>query len=288
MIVDVAAEVLDNRPLSAEYNVLSFAAPAVAAAARPGQFVMVKTAPGLEPLLRRPFSVFEILRDASGTPLGVSVMNKRIGVGTGLLYDARPGAVLDVLGPLGEPFPLPEAGQPVWLVAGGVGLAPFWTMADVLAPAGHEVHLFYGARRGDDLHYAEWFAQRGVHLHLATEDGSRGDRGFVTVPLARELSRLEISATDGPPVLPTSRPPVLYCCGPTPMMRAVATLAAQHGHDTWVSLEQVMGCGMGGCYSCVVPVRQADGTAHHVRSCLEGPVFSANALQWDALASGHA
>src|SRR5690606_14274110 len=113
-------------------------------------------------------------------------------------------------------------------------------------------------------------------LHLATEDGSRGDPGFITVPLARALDALR----DG-------EAPAIYCCGPTPMMRATAALAAQHGHDTWVSLEQVMGCGMGGCYSCVVPVRQADGT-HLVRSCVEGPVFAASTLHWDALASGHA
>ncbi len=277
MIVDLAAEVLDNRQLSAEYNVVALAAPAIAAAARPGQFVMVKTAPGLEPLLRRPFSIFEILRDADGRPTGVSVLNKRIGVGTRQLYDVRPGATLDVLGPLGEGFALPRDGQAAWMVAGGVGLAPFWTLADALAGSTSDVRLFYGARRGDDLHYAEWFEARGVRLHLATEDGSRGDKGFVTAPLARAFDELTGGDT-----------PALYCCGPTPMMRATAALAERHGLDTLVSLEQVMGCGMGGCYSCVVPVRQPDGTAHFVRSCLEGPVFAASTLEWDALASGHA
>lgn len=277
MIVDLAAEVLDNRPLSAEYNVLSLAAPAIAAAARPGQFVMVKTAPGLQPLLRRPFSIFEILRDGDGQPTGLSILNKRIGVGTRQLYDVRVGTSVDVLGPLGEGFAPPPAGHQVWMVAGGVGLAPFWTLADGLADGGHDMHLFYGARRGDDLHYADWFEARGVRLHLATEDGSRGDTGFVTVPLTRALDALREDES-----------PALYCCGPTPMMQATAALAARHGHETWVSLEQVMGCGMGGCYSCVVPIRQPDGTPHLVRSCLEGPVFAASTLHWDALAPGHA
>jgi len=277
MIVDLPAEVLDNRSLSAEYNVLTLAAPRIAETALPGQFVMVKTGTGFEPLLRRPFSIFERLVSPDGTPQGISILNKRVGIGTGQVYEARPGATLQVLGPLGLPFPTPAPGSDVWMVAGGVGLAPFWTLAESLATSDTSRHLFYGARRADDLHYAAWFETRGVHLHVSTEDGSRGDRGFVTVPLTRALE-----------ARPAGRPLSIYCCGPTPMMQAVATLAARHGHETWVSLEQVMGCGMGGCYSCVVPTRQPDGSAHFVRSCVDGPVFAASALVWDALASGHA
>jgi dihydroorotate dehydrogenase electron transfer subunit len=275
MIVDLRAEVLDNQVLSGEYNVLTLEAPAIARAARPGQFVMLRTGTTLEPLLRRPFSIFEILRDPEGVPHAISVFNKRIGVGTGQLYARVPGTHLDVLGPLGEPFPAPAVGAHVWMVAGGVGLAPFATLTDALVASGASGRLFYGARRGEDLHYADWFGSRGVTLHLATEDGSRGDRGFVTVPLERELA----AHGDGPLAI--------YCCGPTPMMHAVSTLAARHGHDVWVSLEQVMGCGMGGCYSCVVPVRQSDGRPHFVRSCLDGPVFAASTLVWESLSAGH-
>lgn len=276
MIVDLSAEVLDNRRLSAEYNVLTLAAPAIATEAHPGQFVMVKTAAGLDPLLRRPFSIFERLRDADGAVTALSILNKRVGIGTGQLYDAVPGMHLQVLGPLGLPFPTPTPGAEVWMVAGGVGLAPFWTLSASLA-TNTTARLFYGARRADDLHYAEWFADRGVDLQVSTEDGSRGDHGYVTAPLARALAAHD-----------PARPLSIYCCGPTPMMQAVATLAATHGHETWVSLEQVMGCGMGGCYSCVVPTRQPDGSSHFVRSCVDGPVFAASALVWDGLAAGHA
>ncbi|HTV01004.1 MAG TPA: hypothetical protein VMF13_10715, partial [Luteitalea sp.] len=173
MIVDEQAEVLGNRTLSAEYNVVSLAAPEVAAAARPGQFVMVKTKPGLEPLLRRPFSIFEILRGADGAPMGVSVLNKRIGLGTGQLFDVAPGARLSCLGPLGQPWPLVEPPTTAWMVAGGVGLAPFATLAESLMAKGVTTRLFYGARRGDDLYYADWFVERGVDVVIATEDGSR-------------------------------------------------------------------------------------------------------------------
>src|SRR6478672_5642237 len=104
MAIDVAAHVVANYPLSADYNVLALAAPAVAAAAAPGQFVMIKPGRGHDPLLRRPFSVFEVLRDEDGTPTGISILNKRIGRSTGLVYDAVPGQRVDCLGPLGRPF----------------------------------------------------------------------------------------------------------------------------------------------------------------------------------------
>src|SRR5437660_8168648 len=105
--IDVAAEVTSHQPLPAHYNVLSLAPPAIAAAAGPGQFVMVKAAAGplgSDPLLRRPFSVFEVLRDARGAAAGISLLNKRIGPSTSLLYTARPGQRVGCLGPLGRPF----------------------------------------------------------------------------------------------------------------------------------------------------------------------------------------
>ena len=104
MPVDIDATVIANRRLSADYNVLALAAPEIAAAARPGQFVMIKTSGGQDPLLRRPFSIFEIIRDASGAPSGVSIFNKRIGAGTTLLSRVEAGTRLPLLGPLGRPF----------------------------------------------------------------------------------------------------------------------------------------------------------------------------------------
>ena len=273
MVVDEQAEVLGNRTLSGEYNVVTLAAPRVAAAARPGQFVMVKTKPGLEPLLRRPFSIFEIVRTPTGEPRGISILNKRIGLGTGQLFDVREGERLGCLGPLGQPWPLVEPPTQAWMVAGGVGLAPFATLTETLAARGVALRLFYGARRGEDLYYAEWFADRGVDLVLATEDGSRGTPGRIPVPLDAALRET-----------PAGAPIAIYCCGPTPMMHAVAGRAAAAGRDAWVSLEQVMGCGMGGCYSCVVPVTMPDGKAHFVRSCTAGPVFAASTLHWEGLA----
>ncbi|MBA3295494.1 MAG: dihydroorotate dehydrogenase electron transfer subunit [Acidobacteria bacterium] len=273
MPVDVNAAVLANTRLSDDYSVLALAAPAIAAAARPGQFVMLKTSRGMDPLLRRPFSIFEVLRDDHGVPTGITVFNKRIGNGTSLLYDAEPGIRLQCLGPLGRPFDAVDPPAQAWMVAGGVGLAPFVTLAEALLARGTQATLFYGARRAEDLHRVEIFEQLGLRVICATEDGSRGASGLITVPLEQELTRLGPSADVR-----------LSVCGPTPMMRAVADLASAHGRACDVSLEQVMGCGLGGCYSCVVLAKDDGCVPHHTRSCIEGPVFQANRIIWDALA----
>jgi dihydroorotate dehydrogenase electron transfer subunit len=266
---DVDARVLENRRLSSDYNVLSLEAPAIAEATAPGQFVMVKPGRGIDPLLRRPFSVFEVLRD-NGRPVGVSILSKRVGMTTSQIFEAGTGDRVQCLGPLGRPFTLPDPPAEVWMVAGGVGLAPFWTVAGTLAARGVPMTLFYGGRRDADLFYLDVFEQFGATLALSTEDGSRGDRGRVTVPLERAL------AARGP-----GRDVRLQACGPEPMLAAVARLAARHGCPCEVSVERVMGCGLGGCYSCVVPVKTPMGGAHHVRSCIGGPVFDAATLVWD-------
>jgi len=274
MPLDVAAAVLANTRLSPDYNVVALGAPEIAALAAPGQFVMVKPQAGLDPLLRRPFSIFEIVRDSSGRTTGLSLLNKRVGVGTNLLYQVRPGDRVQVLGPLGRPFVPVEPPAEAWMVAGGVGLAPFVTLAEALARRGTAMTLFYGARSAADLHYASLFEQMGARLVLTTEDGTRGERGRVTAPLARALADR-----------PADAPVTIYACGPTPMMRAVAEVGRQAGRPVFVSLEPVMGCGMGGCYSCVVRVTRGAGS-HYVRSCTDGPVFDASALVWDAMPAG--
>ena len=136
------------------------------------------------------------------------------------------------------------------MVAGGVGLAPFVTLAEAIRATGGRARLFYGARRASELYYVELFERMGVEVVLTTEDGSRGHKGYVTGALDAALR----SATRTNDIR-------LYVCGPTPMMRAVAELATAHGTACDVSLEQVMGCGLGGCYSCVVLARDGSGAA---------------------------
>jgi dihydroorotate dehydrogenase electron transfer subunit len=175
-----------------------------------------------------------------------------------------------VLGPLGQPFSVVSPPAEAWMVAGGVGLAPFATLAETLQGTGTKARLFYGGRTRADLFYLEWFASRGVTLDLATEDGSLGAHGRVTAPLEEALR----SRAAGVPVL-------VYACGPEPMLKAVAGLARAHGCPSQISTERIMGCGLGGCYSCVVRVRGDGDTPHFVRSCLSGPVFNGDDLIWE-------
>jgi dihydroorotate dehydrogenase electron transfer subunit len=118
--------------------------------------------------------------------------------------------------------------------------------------------------------YLEWFISRGVRLELATEDGSAGVHGRVTTPLGLALDNT-----------PRDRAVMIYACGPERMLKAVAELAQVHHRPSQVSTERIMGCGLGGCYSCVVEVRGSGEQRHFVRSCRHGPVFDGNEIVWE-------
>ena len=282
--VDIDATVIANARLSSDYSVLSLAAPEVGRRTRPGQFVMVKPAGVTDPLLRRPFSVFEVLRNSAGDVTGVSILNKRAGRSTKKLYELEPGDVVSCLGPLGVPFEPVSAPVEAWMVAGGVGLAPFATLAESLAAAHTPTTLFYGARTAGELFYLEFFERLGIKLVLTTEDGGQAAsrhcvKGRVTGPLEAALKTAAASGA------------MVYACGPEPMLEAVAKLAARYNQRCQVSVERVMGCGLGGCYSCVVPVKptfakataggHGDEHANLVRSCISGPVFDGAELVWE-------
>ena len=268
MPIDVHAEVIRNVRLSADYNVLTLAAPAIGELTEPGQFVMVKGSLPSDSLLRRPFSVFEVLRE-NGRIAAISIFNKRAGRNTSALYALDAGEKVACLGPLGKPFSTNPPGE-AWMVAGGVGLAPFATLAESLTASGTPTTLFYGARTAFELFYLDWFERLGVKLVLSTEDGSKGVPGRVTVPLEAALANAEGRETC-----------TVYACGPEPMLAAVAKLGVKHRRPIEVSVERVMGCGLGGCYSCVIPVRHGSDASHFVRSCISGPVFDGAAVVWD-------
>ena len=189
MPIDVAAEVIANRPLSADYNVLALAAPAHR---RGGGARSVRDDQGgTRPRPAAAPAVFGV-RSARATPTArrpaSRILNKRIGISTGLVYDAQPGERVDCLGPLGRPFTIVEPPTEAWMVAGGVGLAPFAALAEALRARGVTTMLFYGARRGAELFYLDFFRDLGVELVLTTEDGSLGERGRIVAPLDRRLA----------------------------------------------------------------------------------------------------
>jgi dihydroorotate dehydrogenase electron transfer subunit len=200
----------------------------------------------------------------------VSILSKRIGASTSLIYNAQPGDLIACLGPLGRPFSIVEPPDEAWMVAGGVGLAPFATLAEALRARGVRSTLFYGARRAEELFYLDLFRALDVALVLTTEDGSAGEHGRIVAPLDRRLADR-----------PAGARVTIYACGPEGMLAATAKTAAKYGRPCQVSVERIMGCGLGGCYSCVIPMRGDDGQFHHVRSCIAGPVLMGSEIKWD-------
>jgi dihydroorotate dehydrogenase electron transfer subunit len=250
--------------LEAPYVLLSFRHPEVARSARAGQFVMIKPRASADPLLRRPFSVMHVDPAAETFTLFV----KPVGPGSGGLAALRVGDSARCLGPLGRPFRSPGPQREPLLVAGGYGIAPFLLLCSELARDGRGARVFYGGRRAADLQLRERFAELGVPLSAATEDGSLGHAGRVTEPLEAHLDA-------------ANRPAELLACGPDAMLHAVARIAARRGIPAQVSLDPWMGCGVGTCLGCVVRIQEADEPRPRYRcACTEGPVFDASSVVW--------
>jgi dihydroorotate dehydrogenase electron transfer subunit len=279
MPADVPARVLAHEAINPDHRLLTLEAPRIARAAKPGQFVMLQVAPGHDPLLRRPMSLCRVPDRARRR---IEVLYKIVGEGTRALATRRPGDTVMTLGPLGNGFTLPRAATggavrrggsggrggdgPVVMVAGGIGIAIFPFLADELQRAGQRTTLLFGARGRSDLVYTAPLRGRGVTIRYATEDGSRGARGFVTTLLE--------------PLLAATPRPRLYVCGPTPMLRAVGELAAKAGAPCQLALESQMPCGIGVCLGCVVACPgDANGPIFR-RVCTEGPIFTAGQVSW--------
>jgi dihydroorotate dehydrogenase electron transfer subunit len=258
--IDRDARIQDVRRFGG-YYLLSIESPAIGAEARPGQFVMVKVAAEPFPLLRRPLSFHNA--EASGIELFFSIA----GTGTEILARKKTGEALDLLGPLGKGFSVSGGlkGKKTFLVGGGRGVAPLYFLARELQTLEARPVLIYGGRREADLPLRDKFEALGLPVICSTDDGSYGARGLVTAPLSREIER--------------EAPDILYVCGPDPMMKAVAALAAARGIPAEFSLESIMGCGIGACWGCVHRIRDDSGAAW-VKICEEGPVFSADRIVW--------
>lgn len=236
-------------------------APAMGQEARPGQFVMVKVSDGAFPLLRRPLGI----HDANAG--GIELFFKVAGQGTGILSQKKSGDRLDIIGPLGQGFTISAAtkGKKVYVVGGGRGIAPLYFLARELVKAGTRPFVLYGGRCLADIPLRDRFEKAGIELLCSTDDGSFGFAGLVT-----ELATLELAK---------ERPAMIYACGPDPMMKALAAIAAKHKIPAEFSLESIMGCGIGACWGCVHRIRDEQGDGW-VKICEEGPVFPGERILW--------
>jgi dihydroorotate dehydrogenase electron transfer subunit len=240
---------ISNQKVCERFIQMSLDAPALAKSGKPGQFLNVRVSEDLDPFFRRPFGIY---RAHNGS---VDMLIEIRGKGTAVLAERKPGETLDILGPLGKGFSLPDDKiKNVVMVGGGIGVAPLLSLADALKDSGKNLIILYGARDSDYVFDFKMFEEDGCVVHLSTDDGSLGIKGRVSeifdkIPLDKEKT-------------------FLYSCGPTPMMKSVQEFAKQHNIAGECSCEEVMACGIGACLGCVVNTVNGYKTV-----CHDGPVF---------------
>jgi dihydroorotate dehydrogenase electron transfer subunit len=261
-------EIVFNHRLSPDLYHLGLRCPEIASLVRPGQFLMVRIRRGDDPLLRRPLAVHQLSQ-----PGGFEILYKVVGRGTRLLAETGRRVTLDILGPLGRGFELPEKDGPVLLVAGGIGIAPLPFLAETLVGSGRKgpYLLWFGGRTGQDLVCVRHFQDLGFVTELVTEDGSVGSKGLVTDHLEGWLSRRQ------------ERPSVIYSCGPYEMQRKMAHLAARLGVPMQIAMEALMACGVGACLGCSLRCRPPEGGTdpYYANVCQHGPVFRGEEIIWE-------
>jgi dihydroorotate dehydrogenase electron transfer subunit len=262
-------------------------AAAIARAIRPGQFVMLRLPHTSDPLLGRPFALYDTVLDDSGQPMGLDIVYLVVGKVTTLMTHLRPGMLVELWGPLGNGFPdpIPPRAPPlkggdegvgeVALVAGGIGQTPFLAQVrELLGGRGYggqaarrrakRVALYYGMRTANLAAGVDDFRHAGADVQLSSNDGSLGFHGFVTDVLDKQ-----------------GKPDHVFGCGPEPMLHALSKLCERRGWPCHLSLETPMACGVGICFSCATPVKTGEGWDYK-RVCVDGPVFDAATLHWHA------
>jgi dihydroorotate dehydrogenase electron transfer subunit len=262
-MIQLKALILENNALAPGYYRMRLLAPEIAATARPGQFIQIRVAEATntDPLLPRPISLYRI-DQAQGA---IEIIYKTVGRGTALLAADRAGQTLEILGPLGNGFTVPENAATIALVGGGVGMPPLFGLSESLHRSRSQltIHLFYGGRSRSDLLELERWHELGVTIYTATEDGSCGAAGLVTQIFTERLQQVAYQ--------------YLAACGPKPMLRAVQQLALEYRLPGELSLEAHMACGVGACLGCTCHTAQG-----YRRVCVDGPVFNLSEVKLDA------
>lgn len=252
------AVVTKNQALHPEYSLLTLSPLSLLEEPKPGQFYMV----GLpqDPLLKRPFSHFR--KDKNGN---IQIFFRIKGKGTALLSGLREGSSVEILGPLGRPYPLPDesvellpSGGSTIVVAGGIGIASLYPLIERCG----KPYVFYGSRSSKELFFIDEIQGYSREVFITTDDGSAGEKGLITERLERFLDNLTETF-------------IVYACGPSKMLEKVSEITKLRGGIAYISVEERMACGIGACLGCVVKT-----TAGYKRVCKEGPVFDAREIIW--------
>jgi len=266
-MIEKAVAMEFNRQLGMDIWLMGFRSEGLASLVKPGQFLMIRTeGVSKDPLLRRPFSVHGIMD--GGTIL---ILYRIVGRATSLLSLAREHEQISVIGPLGNGFRLPGPKQRAILVAGGMGLAPMYFLAQSLpSEARHSTKMLLGFSTSHEAVLVDQIKDLGLELSLATEDGSQGFKGTVTDLFEQLIDR------DAP------EKPIIYACGPNPMLKKIAQQTMSLNLTCYVSLEGSMACGLGICLGCAIKAARNQDTEYYY-TCKDGPVFSADMIDWEAL-----
>ena len=261
-MIEQDTKIVFNRKLALGTFLMALESPEIISEATPGQFVMIRVRKGSDPLLRRPFSICGTRRDDQ-----FLILYKVVGPGTAFLSEAGEGDKLSVLGPLGKGFELPKRACESVLVAGGIGIAPLIFLAQTIKPT--NVAFMTGYRSANEILPMEKFSLDTINPFISTDDGTAGHHGPVTELLENHL----LSSVECPPMV--------FACGPTPMLKRVANLTLKRDIPCQVSYETTMACGLGACQGCAVRASSGQNrTYYHV--CQDGPVFDAQRLDWKA------
>ena len=249
-------KVVENIRLHSRYSLLKLTSSQSLPEMIPGQFVQVLIENAPRTFLRRPMSINYVDKKANELWLLIQL----VGEGTRWLSTVESGKMINVILPLGNGFSVPRASvdAKILLIGGGVGTAPMLFLGETLKSIGFEPAFLLGARTKEDVMQRDQFEEIGM-VYVTTEDGSSGEKGFVTNHSVLREKKIDM----------------IYACGPKPMMVAVAQYAKAGGITCEVSLENMMACGIGACLCCVENTVQGN-----VCICTEGPVFNINQLIW--------
>ncbi|MDP2938151.1 MAG: dihydroorotate dehydrogenase electron transfer subunit [Candidatus Omnitrophota bacterium] len=264
-MLQVRVKILYNKKIKGNYFYLVLRAPKIAKESLPGQFLNIKVNDTYEPLLRRPVSI-HIVKGAN-----IELLYEVVGKATEILSRRKTGEYLDVIGPLGNGFnyPLSAIRYPLSvLVAGGMGIAPLIFLAEkLLKPrvSRHklEVVVLIGAKTKDQILCEKELKNLGCEVKIATDDGSKGFKGYASELLKEVLSTIDYRLS------------TIYACGPKPMLKEIAKISKKHTIPAQLSLEEHMACGIGACLGCVVNTKEG-----FKRVCKEGPVFDGDGIIW--------
>ena len=260
------APIVSNKKVG-QYHQIIINVGDLASLCKPGNFVAINVGgDSSSMILRRAFAISRVSVNSTfgGT---MEIIAAAHGQGSKWLCAQGEGVVLDIVSPLGTAFGIPTESVPVLLVGGGYGSAPLFGLAEVLNARGCRVDMLLGASTASKI-YAPMEGKRAVNsMRIFTEDGSMGQAGRVTDPIAEIIKDLDIA--------------VVYSCGPMAMLSAITKITDSLSVVHQCAVEEAMACGIGVCMTCVLPVQNEDGTVSMLRSCIDGPVMDGSKVQWN-------